>query len=172
MVKRLYFGDCLQVMQDEMEDESVDLIYLDPPFNSKRLYNAYIGGAQWVAFDDTWRWHEAVFHEAVSLADTLEGLRRILGEGSNLAYLSYMANRLREMRRVLKSTGSIYLHCDPTMSHYLKLVMDAIYARDGGRFLNEIVWWYYNVAITAKRLRTQARHHLVLFEETDLGIQR
>ena len=127
---RLYFGDCLEVLREDVPDESVDLIYLDPPFNSKRLYNAYIGGAQLVAFEDTWRWHEAVedFHEVaadVKLGHTMEGLRRILGEGTNLAYLSYMANRLRECHRVLKPTGSVYLHCDPTMSHYLKVVMDS-----------------------------------------------
>ena len=126
MANKLYFGDCLEVMREDLADESVDLIYLDPPFNSKRLYNAFIGGAQWVAFNDTWRWHEAIedFHQIAkipALAGTMEGLRKILGEGSSLAYLSYMANRLRECRRVLKSTGSIYLHCDPTMSHYMNL---------------------------------------------------
>ena len=140
---RLYFGDCLDVMREDVADESVDLIYLDPPFNSKRLYNAFIGGAQWVAFDDTWRWHEAIddFHELagdVRIADTMEGLRRILGEGPNLAYLSYTANRLRECRRALKPTGSIYLHCDPTMSHYLKVVMDGIF--NNTNFQNEIIW--------------------------------
>ena len=133
---RLYFGDCLDVMREDVADESVDLIYLDPPFNSKRLYNAFIGGAQWVAFDDTWRWSEAIddFHEVASqpsLARTMEGLRLMLGEGSNLAYLSYMANRLVECHRVLKPTGSIYLHCDPTFSHYLKVAMDGIFG--GGR---------------------------------------
>lgn len=143
MSNRLYFGDCLDVMREDISDESVDLVYLDPPFNSKRLYNAFIGGAQWVAFDDTWRWHEAVddFHDVaqdVSLSDTMEGLKRILGESSNLAYLSYMANRLRECRRVLKSTGSIYLHCDPTMSHYLKVVMDGVFGESS--FRNEITW--------------------------------
>ena len=96
----LYFGDCLDVMREDIADASVDLIYLDPPFNSKRLYNAFIGDAQWVAFDDTWRWAEAIddFDEVagdVGLAPTMEGLRRILGEGPKLAYLSYMANRLR-----------------------------------------------------------------------------
>ena len=143
---RLYFGDCLDVMREDIADESVDLIYLDPPFNSKRLYNAFMGGAQWVAFDDTWRWHEAIddFHDVaadVGLADTIEGLKRILGEGTQLAYLSYMANRLRECRRVLKRTGSIYLYCDPTMSHYLKIVMDGLF--DGKRFRNEIQWKRY-----------------------------
>ena len=140
---RLYFGDCLDVMREDIADESVDLIYLDPPFNSKRLYNAFIGGAQWVAFNDTWRWHEAVddFHDVAGdtrLAPTIEGLRQILGEGPNLAYLSYMANRLRECHRVLKGSGSIYLHCDPTMSHYLKVVMDAVFG--GENFENELVW--------------------------------
>ena len=143
MTNRLYFGDCLEVMREDIADESVDLIYLDPPFNSKRLYNAFMGGAQWVAFDDTWFWHEAVddFHEVASdtrLSDVIEGLRRILGEDSQLAYLSYMANRLRECHRVLKGSGSIYLHCDPTMSHYLKVVMDAVFGVEN--FRNELVW--------------------------------
>ena len=142
---RLYFGDCLDVMRDDIPTESVDLIYLDPPFNSKRLYNAFIGGAQWVAFDDTWRWHEAIedFDHVAGqprYKGIMEGLRLMLGEGPQLAYLSYMANRLLECRRVLKDTGSIYLHCDPTMSHYLKAVMDALFGR--GNFRNEIVWHY------------------------------
>ena len=141
----LYFGDCLDVLREDVADETVDLIYLDPPFNSKRLYNAFIGGAQWVAFNDTWRWHEAVddFHEVagrVDIAPAMEGLRRILGEGPELAYLAYMANRLVECRRVLKPTGSIYLHCDQTMSHYLKVLMDALFGRSN--FRNEIVWKY------------------------------
>lgn len=143
---RLYFGDCLDVMREDIADESVDLIYLDPPFNSKQLYNAFIGGAQWVAFDDTWRWHEAVddFHDVaadVGLADTIEGLKRILGESTQLAYLSYMANRLRECHRVLKPTGSIYLHCDPTMSHYLKILMDGLF--ENKFYRNEIQWKRY-----------------------------
>ena len=142
-MNKLFFGDCLEVMREDLADESVDLIYLDPPFNSKRLYNAFIGGAQWVAFNDTWRWHEAIedFHqiaESPALAGTMEGLRKILGEGASLAYLSYMANRLRECSRVLKPTGSIYLHCDPTMSHYLKVVMDGIFGTKN--FRGEIVW--------------------------------
>ena len=149
----LYFGDCLDVMREDIPDQSIDLIYLDPPFNSKRIYNAFMGGAQWVAFKDTWQWHEAVedFHqvaEQVHLAPMIEGLRTILGEGPDLAYLSYMANRLAECHRVLKPTGSIYLHCDPTMSHYLKLVMDAIYGR--ANFRNEIAWCYTGPQRTSK----------------------
>ena len=165
---RLYFGDCLDVMREDVPSESVDLIYLDPPFNSKRLYNAFIGGAQWVAFDDTWRWHEAVddFHDVAStprLAGMMEGLRLMLGEESQLAYLSYMANRLVECHRVLKPTGSLYLHCDPTMSHYLKAVMDGIFGRRD--FRNELVWTYGRSARGAKAIASQfARNHdVVLF---------
>ena len=150
---RLYFGDCLDVMREFIPDESVDCIYADPPFNSKRLYNAFIGGAQYVAFDDTWQWYEAVgdFQEVAqqpAYRGLMEGLRTMLGEGPQLAYLSYMANRLLECRRVLKPTGSIYLHCDPTMSHYLKAVMDGIFV-GGGEFRNEIIW-----------LRRQDKHNL------------
>ena len=161
---KLYFGDCLDVMREDIPDESIDLIYLDPPFNSKRLYNAFIGGAQWVAFDDTWRWSEAVddFHEVAaspSYSGMIEGLRQIVGEGPELAYLSYMTNRLIECRRVLKSTGSIYLHCDPTMSHYLKIVMDGVFG--GQNFKNEIVW-HYRKWSTGK-YTFQRNHDIVLF---------
>ena len=159
---RLYFGDCLEVMKADVPTESVDLIYLDPPFNSKRLYNAFIGGAQWVAFKDTWRWYEAVddFHEVASqprVAGMIEGLRLMLGEGPQLAYLSYMANRIVECRRVLKPTGSIYLHCDPTMSHYLRVAMDGIFGRDN--FLNELKWYYRGAGVPK---RAFARRHDVL----------
>ena len=97
-------------MREDIPDNSVDLIYLDPPFNSKRLYNAYMGSAQWVAFDDTWRWYEAIddFHEVARqsrLAGLAEGFRLMLGEGPQLAYLFYMANRLVERHRVLKPMG-------------------------------------------------------------------
>ena len=142
----MYFGDCLDIMRQDIPDQSIDLIYADPPFHSNRLFNAFIGNEQWPAFDDTWRWHRAVddFHEVAfdpgPLARTMEGLRIIHGEGSWLAYLSYMANRLRECHKTLKRTGSLYLHCDPTMSHSLKLVLDAIFGRSN--FRNEIVWGY------------------------------
>ena len=111
-MNRLYFGDCLDVMREDIPDESVDLIYLDPPFNSKRIYNAFMGQAQWVAFKDTWQWYEAVddFHDiagSVRLAPMIEGLRTILGEGPDLAYLSYLANRLIECRRVLAG-GAVF----------------------------------------------------------------
>ena len=169
----LYFGDCLDVMRESIDDESVDLIYLDPPFNSKRLYNAFIGDAQWVAFDDTWRWAEAIddFDEVagdIRLAPTMEGLRTILGEGPKLAYLSYMANRLRECRRALKPTGSLYLHCDPTMSHPLKLVLDGIFGSQN--FLNEVVW-HYRKWSTGK-YTFQRNHDVVLFYSRSFGRAR
>ena len=151
---RLYFGDCLEVMRRDIGSESIDLIYLDPPFNSKRLYNAFIKGAQWVAFSDTWQWHRAVddFDEVAKqprFAGMMEGLRKMLGEGSQLAYLSYMANRLVECHRVLKRTGSIYLHCDPTMSHYLKAVMDGIFGREEVQGMRST--WQRTFANTATR---------------------
>lgn len=169
---RLYFGDCLDVMAEYIPDESVDLIYLDPPFNSKRIYNAFIGGAQWVAFDDTWRWYEAIedFHAVagdVSLGPTMEGLRRILGEGGELAYLSYMANRLKECHRVLKPTGSIYLHCDPTMSHYLKIIMDGVFGKKN--FRNEIVWHYRKWSTGKYAFQ---RNHDVLFFYSRSGARK
>ena len=161
---RLYFGDCLEVMREDIPSESINLIYLDPPFNSKRLYNAFIGGAQWVAFDDTWRWYEAEgdFHEVAGqpkYKGIMEGLRMMLGEGPQLAYLSYMANRLLECHRVLKPTGSIYLHCDPTMSHYLKAVMDAVFGRQN--FTNEVVWHYRKWS--AGKYTFQRNHDVILF---------
>lgn len=169
-MRRLYFGDCLDVMREDLENDSVDLIYLDPPFNSKRLYNAFIGGAQWVAFEDTWRWYEAIddFHDVASdpaLGGLMEGLRLMLGEGPELAYLAYMANRLRECRRVLKSTGSIYLHCDPTMSHYLKTVMDGLFKRRN--FRNEVVWRRTNAHNKTTRKYGPIHETLLFYSVTD-----
>ena len=151
---RLYFGDCLDVIREYIKDESVDLVYLDPPFNSKRLYNAFIGGAQWVAFDDTWQWYEAVgdFHDVAgkpAYGKLMDGLRLMLGEGPQLAYLSYMANRLLECYRVLKPNGSIYLHCDPTMEHYLKALMDGIFGSKC--FRTDISWRRTNAHNDAKQ---------------------
>jgi len=161
-MNKLYYGDNLEIMRN-MPKGCVDLIYLDPPFNSKRIYNASMGGVQWVAFDDTWQWDEAsddfyAVAGGVELAPVMEGLRRILGEGANLAYLSYMANRLRECRRVLKDTGSIYLHCDPTASHYIKVMMDGIFGH--ANFRNEIIWHYEKWS--AKSNKFQKNHDVIL----------
>ena len=149
---QLYFGDNVDVLRRYVADESVDLVYLDPPFNSNASYNVLFkehNGAQAAsqiqAFEDTWRWdqHAArAYQETVEsggkLSQALQAFRNLVGESDMLAYLSMMAPRLQELRRVLKPTGSIYLHCDPTASHYLKLLMDAVFGPE--RFGTEIVW--------------------------------
>lgn len=152
----LYFGDNLDVLKQHVKDESVDLIYLDPPFNSKKDYNLLFktqdgsrSAAQIMAFEDTWRWDEgtaSVYRELVEaggeVARVMGCFREVVGESDMLAYLAMMAPRLQELRRVLKPKGSIYLHCDPTASHYLKLLMDATLGPT--RCVNEIIWHYYN----------------------------
>lgn len=137
----LYYGDNLDVLRRHVADESVDLVYLDPPFNSNQSYNVLFkehhgerAAAQIKAFEDTWRWDEAA---AVAYMDTVEmggrvsdgmrAFRTFLGDSDMLAYLAMMAPRLVELRRVLKDTGSLYLHCDPTASHYLKMLLDAVF---------------------------------------------
>jgi DNA modification methylase len=158
----LYYGDNLDVLSRHVPDESVDLVYLDPPFNSNATYNVLFGradekaAAQIKAFDDTWHWDQvaaAAFHEVLTqggpVADALAAFQTMLGPSTMLAYLSMMAPRLVELRRVLKPTGSIYLHCDPTASHYLKLLMDATFGAD--RFLSEAVWKRTTAHNSAKR---------------------
>lgn len=149
----LYYGDNLQILRDYLPDESVDLIYLDPPFNSNRSYNVLFkettsasSAAQIGAFDDTWHWGEAAqqAYEQIALHGTddtarlLQAMVDALKRGDVTAYLAMMAIRLVELRRVLKPTGSIYLHCDPTASHYLKVLMDSIFGPTN--FRNEITW--------------------------------
>lgn len=151
----LYYGDNLAVLPLHIKDESVDLIYLDPPFNSNQDYNVLFAeqdgsrsAAQIKAFGDTWRWDvaaAAAYQEFVetgppTASNALQSFRMLVGDSDMLAYLTMMAPRLVQLRRVLKPSGSIYLHCDPTASHYLKLLMDSIF---GARnFQNEVVWWY------------------------------
>ena len=150
---QLYFGDNLSVLREHIPDESVDLIYLDPPFNSNATYNVLFeersgddSGAQITAFDDTWHWtidSERAYREVVTegpdkLGRLLQAMREFLGQNDMMAYLTMMAQRLAELHRVLKPTGSIYLHCDPTASHYLKLLMDAVFGSK--QYRNEIVW--------------------------------
>ena len=144
----IWTGDCLDILRG-MNSVSVDLIYLDPPFNSKANYAAPIGSkAAGAAFRDTWTLSD-VDVEWINLIEAKHpALYRVLlaaMTGSDKSYLAYMAARLIEMHRVLKPTGSLYLHCDPTMSHYVKLVLDAL-ARDlpsgGWSFRNEIIWHY------------------------------
>lgn len=152
MEKRLYFGDNLEVLRKHIPDESVDLIYLDPPFNSKADYNVIFRehsgkgpGAQIRAFEDTWHWGlesekalEAVLERHGKLGEFLDFLVRSLGKNDLSAYLVMMAVRLLELHRVLKPTGSLYLHCDPTASHYLKVILDQIFGPRN--FRNEVIW--------------------------------
>ena len=149
----LYYGDNLTVLRNQIPDETVDLIYLDPPFNSQANYNVLFKStageksrAQIEAFDDTWHWGEEAeraFDEVMksgntSAAEMLRSMRAFLKENDMMAYLCMMAVRLLELRRVLKQTGSLYLHCDPTASHYLKLLLDAVFGVQN--FRNEITW--------------------------------
>jgi DNA modification methylase len=149
---KLYYGDNLQVLREYIPDQSVDLIYLDPPFNSRQDYNVLFAekdgsrsASQITAFKDSWEWNleaERSYQEVVEhggrVADAMRAFRTLLGGSDMLAYLAMMAPRLIELRRVLKETGSIYLHCDPTASHYLKLIMDSVFGPT--QFLSEIVW--------------------------------
>jgi len=152
-MRKLYYGDNLDVLREHIQDESVDLIYLDPPFNSKRDYNllfkspkGHDADASITAFDDTWHWGEQAEHEFAEIlrqpnttvAEMMQALRRFLGENDMMAYLTMMCNRLLELHRVLKPTGSLYLHCDPTASHYLKIVLDGVFGKE--YFRNELVW--------------------------------
>ncbi len=148
----LHFGDNLQVLRDHISDESVDLIYLDPPFNSNATYNLLFeestgqtSGAQIEAFRDTWEWgesaadaYEDVMRAAGDAALVMKGLKSWLGQNAMMAYLAMMTARLLHLKRVLKPTGSLYLHCDPKASHYLKVILDAVFGHEG--FRNEIVW--------------------------------
>lgn len=152
MTNTLYYGDNLDILRRYVADESVDLVYLDPPFNSNQDYNVLFSehsgedsAAQIKAFTDTWKWdHEAarVYMETVEeggrVAEALRAFRTFLGTSDMLAYLVMMAPRLVDLRRALKPTGSIYLHCDPTASHYLKMLMDAVFGPE--HFRNEIIW--------------------------------
>ena len=160
--KTVFTGDNLPIMRG-MNSESVDLIYLDPPFNSQANYAAPIGSmAAGAAFKDTWTLSD-LDNEWIELMESRHPvLWRVLLAAmtpSDKSYLAYMAVRLLEMRRVLKPTGSIYLHCDPTMNHYLKLVMDAVFGRD--RFLNEIVW-SYGLGGSSTRYWSR-KHDVILF---------
>jgi DNA modification methylase len=148
----LYYGDNLDIMRRYIKDETVDLVYLDPPFNSKQVYNVLFqeengtdAGAQIKAFDDTWRWDhsaELAYQEVAELGGQpsimMQSFRAFLGENDMMAYLSMMAPRLIELHRCLKESGSLYLHCDPTASHYLKILLDSIFGIQN--FRNEIIW--------------------------------
>jgi len=149
----LYYGDNLSVLREHIPTASVDLVYLDPPFNSNRNYNVLFkdehgqaADAQIQAFEDSWHWNaaaEQTYYELVTdgpahVGQMIGSLRGFLGTNQMLAYLVMMAVRLVELHRVLKPTGSLYLHCDPTASHYLKIILDTIFGPQN--FRNEIIW--------------------------------
>src|SRR3954466_15591347 len=153
MTNALYYGDNLVVLRQSVATDSVDLLYLDPPFNSNASYNVLFKApsgegsqAQIEAFEDSWHWNESAeraFDEVLTgghseAAIMLRAMRSALGENDMMAYLAMMAVRLIELRRVLKLTGSLYLHCDPTASHYLKILLDAIFGAEGYRA--EVIW--------------------------------
>ncbi|MRG92179.1 DNA-methyltransferase [Polyangium spumosum] len=169
-------GDNLDVLRDRVPDGSIDLVYLDPPFQSGRTYHLHTGvtadepGA--VAFDDTWAWGEAAAGSLAALVArgepvgrALAGLSGFLGPCDTMAYLAMMAPRLVEIRRVLRRTGSVFLHCDPTASHYLKILMDAVFGPDC--FRNEIVWRYRRWPARARRF--QRMHDVLLFYTREPG---
>lgn len=149
---KLYFGDNLDILRRYIKDESIDLIYLDPPFKSNQKYNILFqeqngsrSRAQIKAFEDTWRWdrgaveaYQDIVEAGGRVSQAMQAFRTLFGENDMLAYLAMMAPRLVELRRVLKATGSIYLHCDPTASHYLKVLMDAVFGPQNSR--SEIIW--------------------------------
>ncbi len=176
----LYYGDNLDVLKQHIEKESVDLIYLDPPFKSSRDYNILFAEndgtrskAQIKAFEDTWRWdvgaaesYRQVVEAGGAISEAMQAFRKLLGENDMLAYLSMMAPRLLELRRVLKPTGSIYLHCDPTASAHLRLLMDTVLGAQN--FQNEIVWYYRGGGVSKRRFGR--RHDIILFySRTETG---
>ncbi len=175
----LYYGDNLDILCRYAKDETVDLVYLDPPFNSSQTYNAFFqekdgtaAASQIHAFEDTWHWNvesERAYQELVTqpgkVSEVMQAFRTFLGQNDMMAYLAMMAPRLVELRRALKSTGSLYLHCDPTASHYLKLLLDAVFGPDC--FRSEIVW----KRTTAKSLasRSLPNNHDILLLYSNHG---
>ena len=163
MTNKLYYGDNLEVLREHIADASVDLIYLDPPFNSNAGYNVlwntagHAADASIEAFDDTWTWGDSAKDALMDIAKgtnrplqvMMEAMHSAIGENPLMAYLAMMAVRLVELHRVLKDTGSLYLHCDPTASHYLKLVLDAVFGPEN--FRNEVIWKRTSAHNSAKR---------------------
>jgi site-specific DNA-methyltransferase (adenine-specific) len=173
MTNKLYYGDNLDVLREHLADASVDLIYLDPPFNSNASYNILFkspagagADASIEAFDDTWAWGPTASSALMDITQSgnhklhvlMQAMKTAIGENAMMAYLAMMAVRLVELHRVLKDTGSLYLHCDPTASHYLKLVLDAVFGPEN--FESELVWKRYGAHNDAK---TYGRVHDVIF---------
>jgi DNA modification methylase len=181
-MNQLYYGDNLEVLRRHVEDESVDLVYLDPPFNSNASYNVLFAerdgtraASQIKAFADTWRWDESAaraYAEIVErggrVSQAMQAFRTFVPESDMLAYLAMMAPRLTELRRVLKNTGSLYLHCDPTASHYLKMLLDAVFGPSC--FLNEIVWKRTSAHSSARRWNV-VHDILLLYKWNDIQVE-
>ena len=177
---QLYYGDNLDILRTHLPDESVDLIYIDPPFNSNQAYNVIFSEAdgsssqaQIQAFEDTWRWGETTeqaYHELIGtapplLVETIKSFRGFLTETNLMAYLVMMTLRLVELHRVLKPTGSFYLHCDPTASHYLKIILDQIFGVEN--FQNEIVWERTNAHNMKARYYSKIHDLLLFYSKSD-----
>jgi len=176
----LYYGDNLDILKRYISDESVDLVYLDPPFKSNQNYNILFkekngtqAASQIRAFEDTWTWSqddESVYADLVTkggkVADCLQAFRTFMGPCDMLAYLVMMAPRLAELRRVMKSTASIYLHCDTSAGAYLRLLMDAVFQY--GNFRNEIIWYYYNKIHDRRKKLFPKANDIVLFYVKDV----
>ena len=180
---KLFFGDNLRILREHVADESVHLVYLDPPFNSNANYNVLFkeksgqhSHAQITAFEDTWEWGdeaEETYYDTIQLSgrlsDFLQAFRSIIGPSDMMAYLVMMAPRLRELHRVLKPTGSIYLHCDPTASHYLKLLMDAVFSPE--MYRNEIIWKRSSAHSDATRKFASVHDTILLYSKTDVSVR-
>jgi DNA modification methylase len=170
----LYYGDNLDILRRYLKDETVDLVYLDPPFNSAQNYNAFFhekdgteAASQIRAFEDTWSWNQEsqkVYEELIlqpgKVSEVMQAFHTFLGTNDMMAYLAMMAPRLVELRRVLKPAGSLYLHCDPTASHYLKLLCDAIMGKEN--FRSEIIWKRTSAHSNATQ-NYAAVHDVILF---------
>lgn len=176
-IRKLYYGDNLEIMRRYIDPHTIDLIYLDPPFNSNKVYNVIHreesgeqSESQWMAFTDTWTWnikteetYNKIMERGDELTNTISGLETLLGKSSMLAYLVMMAPRLSRMRRLLKSTGSIYLHCDQTAGAYIKILMDKIFGYDN--CVNEIVWTYGLGASNRKRGFLQKHDYIYFYSK-------
>ena len=176
----LYFGDNLHILRDHIQDSTIDLVYLDPPFNSQRDYNVYLStpkgqrsNAQITAFEDSWHWGEEAEYEYSELlrqpntnvSELLTSLRRFLKESDMMTYLVMMTSRLLELHRVLKPTGSLYLHCDSTASHYLKIVLDMVFGAQ--YFRNEIIWNRTSAHGNAKKNYADVSDIILYYSKSD-----
>jgi site-specific DNA-methyltransferase (adenine-specific) len=180
LANKLFYGDNLDILQNYIDDESVDLIYLDPPFNSSRSYNVLFrdesgqeSEAQITAFDDTWHWgeaaqdtyHDLIHHAPEQVSTAIGAMLDLIGYNQMMAYLVMMTARLVELHRVLKPTGSLYLHCDPTASHYLKIILDAIFGIANHR--NEIIWERTAAKGLASRSLPNNHDTILCYQKTD-----